>query len=357
MREMPNDTTVQLVVSCDDLDGAIEFYRDALGLRLTMIRPADAPRLAVLSGRGITLRLERGREESPGRLQVVTADTALRERIGAGLTAPDGTRITAEDAARPPVVPAPQNEIVITEAGDDGRWATGRAGMQYRDLVPGRLGGAFVASHIRIPECGPVPDYVHHHHVLFQIIYCVRGRVRLVYEDQGEPFLMRTGDCVLQPPHIRHRVLECSNGFEVVEVGAPAEHDTLVDHELELPNGLDPARRFGGQAFVHLRAEAAEWQPAGYPGVEACDSGIAAATGGLVALRVLRWQQPLAPVELCADDALQFRFVLEGEMSLQAGDDGPRRLGANAAFAVPRGTATRMTVDGPGSLLEVTTSF
>ena len=39
----------------------------------------------------------------------------------------------------------------------------GRAGMLYRDLIPDRLGGAIVASHIRIPEGGPVGDSVHFH--------------------------------------------------------------------------------------------------------------------------------------------------------------------------------------------------
>lgn len=357
MSRSPDATSVQIVLPCADLDRALQFYRDEFDLRLRMIRPADAPRVAVLAGRGITLRLEHGGDRPPGRLHVVTADATLLARIGDGLTAPDGTRITVENAARPLAVPPARPDLVITEAGDGGRWATGRAGMDYRDLVPGRLGGAFVASHIRIAKGGPVPDYVHHHHILFQIIYCVRGHVRLVYEDQGEPFVMETGDCVLQPPHIRHRVLECSDGFEVVEVGSPAEHDTLVDHELELPNGQDPGRRFAGQLFVHHRAAGARWESAGYPGVAARDSGISEATGGLVALRVLRWPEPMNGVELRADEALQFRFVLDGEISLQVGADEPRRLGVHAALAVPRGTAHRLSSDGPGALLEVTTSF
>ena len=38
--------------------------------------------------------------------------------------------------------------------------------MLYRDLIPDRLGGsAIVASHIRIPEGGPVGDSVHYHKV------------------------------------------------------------------------------------------------------------------------------------------------------------------------------------------------
>ena len=90
---------------------------------------------------------------------------------------------------------------------------TGRAGMIYRDLLPDRQGGRFIASHITIPDGGPVPDYVHHHDVRFQVIHCVRGWVDVVYEDQGPPFRMHAGDTVLQPPHIRHRVLEARPGW------------------------------------------------------------------------------------------------------------------------------------------------
>lgn len=106
--------------------------------------------------------------------------------------------------------------------------------MEYRDLIPDRQGGRFIASHIRIPQGGPVPDYVHYHKIRFQMIFCVRGWVRLVYEDQGPPIVIEAGDAVLQPPEIRHRVLECSEGFEA-EVASPAEHETWLDHELGLP--------------------------------------------------------------------------------------------------------------------------
>ena len=52
---------------------------------------------------------------------------------------------------------------------------------------------------------------------------------------------------------IRHRVLECSPGLEVIEVSCPAEHETLADFELELPTpDVRPDRDFGGQRFAHL---------------------------------------------------------------------------------------------------------
>ena len=71
-------------------------------------------------------------------------------------------------------------------------------------------------------------DYVHYHNVRFQIIYCYKGWVRVVYEDQGTPFVLQAGDCVLQPPRIRHRVIESSPGLEVIEIASPAEHETFA---------------------------------------------------------------------------------------------------------------------------------
>ncbi|MFT5288179.1 MAG: quercetin dioxygenase-like cupin family protein [Planctomycetota bacterium] len=87
--------------------------------------------------------------------------------------------------------------------------------MRYRDLIPECLGSRFIASHIQIAGGGPVPDNVYFHALRFQMIFCLSGWVKLVYEDQGDPFVLRAGDCVIQPPHIRHRVLESSPGLEV----------------------------------------------------------------------------------------------------------------------------------------------
>jgi mannose-6-phosphate isomerase-like protein (cupin superfamily) len=234
----------------------------------------------------------------------------------------------------PPLDPA----LVVTHADGDDSWGFGRAGMRYRDLLPGRLGGRFIASHIAIPHGGPVPDYVHYHRIRFQLIFCRRGWARLVYEDQGEPFLMRAGDCVLQPPEIRHRVLESSDGLEVVEVGCPAEHETLADHDLPLPTGVVRADRdFGGQRFVRHDATAARWEAWRHDGFEQRDTGIAAATGGLAGVRVVRPLASGASTPTATHDAeLLFGFVLDGSATLVAGGAEHALRGASS-FAVPAG--------------------
>ena len=220
-------------------------------------------------------------------------------------------------------------------AAADQLMVVGRAGMRYRDLLPGRLGGRFIASRIQIAEGGPVPDYVHFHRIRFQLITCVRGWVRVVYEDQGPPFVMNPGDCVLQPPEIRHRVLESSPGLEVIELGCPAEHATLADHELALPTAtLRPEREFGGQRFVRHQAALAAWERA--DGREWRDTGIAAATHGLADVRIVRAHREQADVH---HGELLFRAVLEGTLTLRCDGVPDEALGAGDSFVIPAASA------------------
>ena len=329
----PTDAAA-IVLPSNDLDASIGFFRDHLGFRLDMIFPADAPREAQMSGYGLTLHLDTACESSPETLSIRTSDPS-RLAIESPAVSPDGLSISIEsmDAGTLDVPVKPG--IHIQSAASPKDWGVGRAGMQYRDLIPDRLGGAWIASHIRIPDGGPVPDYVHHHHVRFQIIFCRRGWVRVVYEDQGAPFVMHEGDCVLQPPHIRHRVLECSDGFEVVEVGSPAEHQTLVDHEMTLPTkSVAPARSFSGQTFVRHQAAEVAWGASEYAGLEMQQTGIGEATNGIGDVRVLRPAGNAESVDLTANHTFLFRFVLDGSLTLES-DEGASALEPGAAFVFP----------------------
>ena len=222
--------------------------------------------------------------------------------------------------------------------------------MLYRDLIPGRLGRRYIASHITIPEGGPVADWVHYHRVALQLIVVRGGWVRVVYEDQGEPFVMNAGDIVLQPPQIRHRVLESSAGLEVVEISAPALHETLADHELALPNGLRPGRKFGGQHFLHHIAADAPWTPLN--GAEAQETQMFEATGGLADALTIRAAGASSIAFKPHDGELVFGFVLDGKAQFRGDDIGP-----DDAFVIPPGEAwsvDRMSADF--RLLNVTTT-
>lgn len=325
----------EVVLPCAELRDTLQFFSERLGFRVEMIAPADDPRAVVISGHGLRLRLERGLAGSPGLLRLRCRDPRA---LGAGareLTAPNGTRVLLVDAQPEVELPPPRPAFVVTRAGTGARWGEGRAGMRYRDLLPERQGGRFIASHIRIEAGGPVPDYVHYHHVRFQMIFCRKGWVRVVYEDQGPPFELHAGDCVLQPPRIRHRVLASSPGLEVIELASPAQHDTFADHALALPTSqVRPERDFGGQRFVRHQAATATWQPS-RAGFEARDLGIAAATGGLASVQVVRACGGAPPPRERHERELAFFFVLNGAAVLDAAGHGAERLDVDDAAAVP----------------------
>ena len=288
-------------VLCEDLNLAIEELKRQ-GFRLDLIYPADDPRCAVLSN---------GDEK----VRVSTANAPqLTDRL-------------------PPL----EAEFVLTRAGDAP--GQGRAGMLYRDLIPSRMGGRYIASHITIAEGGPVNDWVHYHKVALQFIYVRRGWVRVVYQDAGEPFVMREGDLVLQPPGIRHQVLESSAGLEVIEVSAPAVHATYADHSLELPNGSNPGRIYGGQYFLRHVAADTPWSSADEGLAQVTDVGVA--SSGLAEVRTLRPRGNNTLSFGGQHGELIFGFVLDGAAVLDY--RGLNEIGPADAFVIPPGQPWQLT--------------
>jgi mannose-6-phosphate isomerase-like protein (cupin superfamily) len=299
-----------IVLKCPNLVEALDIFTGRLGFRIEMIVPADSPRIAVLSGHGVTLRLE--------------AET-------------DATAAIPDDS----------HDLI----GANDTWNEGRAAMLYRDLIPGRLGGRFIASHIRIPDGGETPDYVHYHKIQFQMIYCKAGWARVVYEDQGRPFILQAGDCILQPPEIRHRVLETSPGLEVIEIACPAVHETHADHELQLPTSrVMPERLFANQRFVHDRASEATWASWILAGLEVRDTRIALATGGIAAARVIRSSTNSGDFEIQHAGGFFFLFVLKGELTI---DNFEKNLKEGDSCVLPSGYNYRMRANAGLELLEV----
>ena len=358
-------TEAEVRLPSHDLHADLSFFGETLGFRLESIFPADDPAVAVMSGHGLRIRLDRGAHEAPGAIRLLCDRP---ESFASGrdeIEAPNGTRIEIRarepELARPPT----RHELIVRRMDEGESWVVGRAGMQYRDLIPGRLGGAVIASHIRIPHGGPVPDMVHYHTIAFQLIYCLRGWFDLVYEDQGPPFRLEAGDCVIQPPRIRHRVLESSDNGEVIELGVPAEHPTTIDHALALPTGaFDPRREFGGQRFCRHRRRDAAWGAWRLPGFEAHRTGVDDATGGVANVEVARAANEAVSktadkaadkaadktVDKAVDGAagaitshdadILFTFLLRGGMTLRASGLQARDLRAGDAFTVPPRTPT-----------------
>ena len=338
-----------------DVQADLPFYTGRLGMRLDTIFPADDPAVAVLTGHGIRLRIERSAPEAPGTIRILSDDPDRFDGGNRVLTAPNGVRVEFDHINPPMIVPETEHAFVVRRLKDKAPWIIGRAGMRYRDLIPSRLGGSIIASHIRIPDGGPVPDVVHYHTVGFQLIFCSRGWVDILYEDQGGPIRLDGGDCVIQPPEIRHRVLHASADIEVVEVGVPAQHVTTIEHEMELPNSpAFPDREYQGQKFVHHRKDTAEWTPFRLPGFRSRDTGISAGTKGVAGVHVAMpaggntaWSKHAADIH--------FSFVLEGGMWLEGEGGDPQELGPGDAFVLPPGMLTRYSeISKDLELLEVT---
>jgi mannose-6-phosphate isomerase-like protein (cupin superfamily) len=306
----------EIELACQELGPALDLLKRS-GLRLDVIYPAEDPHTALLSKDG------------------------------------ESVRLTSAPGAPPPSddLPTFRPEFVLTRAG--GGSGEGRAGMLYRDLIPGRLGGRYIASHISIPGGGPVSDWVHYHRVRFQMIYVRSGWVRVVYEDQGEPFVMEAGDLVLQPPEIRHRVLESSPGLEVIEVSCPAEHPTFAEHQMELPNPTgDPERSWSGQHFLRHVASETPWTA--FLSAEAQETGIHEATGGIAQVRTIRGNDSQLAFPPHAGE-LVFLFVLEGNATLHFRGSHP--VTADESFVIPPGEP--WTIDGASDdlrLLHVTSA-
>jgi quercetin dioxygenase-like cupin family protein len=336
----------EVVLPCPNFDETLQFFTGTLGFKVDVISPADDPARATVSAHGLSVRLDRDAAGSPGTLRLLT--DAAAAAAGTSVTAPNGTIIEFVAATptieMPPLVPS----YTISQIGGNGQWGVGRAGMRYRDLVPDRQGGRFIASHIHIPDGGPVPDYVHYHHIRFQMIYCYRGWAKLVYEDQGDPFILAAGDCVLQPPQIRHRVLEASDNMEVIEIGSPAVHDTFADRTIELPTGrVLPDRDFGGQRFVRHEVANAVWEPWHLPGFECRDLGIHAATGGVARVQVARPITSTANATYRHAGEFALLFVLEGSANVALDGGESIHLVAGDSVTVPPAAALSIAaVDG-----------
>ena len=352
-----NDASVaEMVLPCNSLNETLDFFVGRLGFDLVSISPADDPTRAVLWGYGLRIRLERDASGTPGSLCLYLKDAEAVVGSDRKFLAPNGTKIEiveqAEEGRR--LFPAPS--FSLCRHADNSLWREGRAGMRYRDLIPERQGGRLIASHIQILEGGPVADYAHFHNIEFQMIYCYKGWVRVVYEDQGLSFVMEEGDCVLQPPQIRHQVLECAPGLEVVEITCPAEHETYTAGESVLPTPeLNPERSFCGQRFIRHESKHAAWNVSWLSGFECRETSISTGSANFACVRVLRQVEPSEVFLHNYEGELSFFFLLKGAMTLHTAGQPDARLGEADAFVIPAGLnfAFFDSTDGL-ELLEVT---
>lgn len=164
----------------------------------------------------------------------VTAKPAAKKAATAkkAAAAPKSAVAKTTKSAKPPKPPKvhwkPQS-FVATHV-KDAEFKTGlRAYAAYRDLLTDKATGGAVLSHVirLIGKCDPkVVSIPHYHGVQFQMIYMLKGWMIGEYEGQGR-VKMTAGSCWIQPPGIRHQVIDYSDGCEMIEIILPANFDTV----------------------------------------------------------------------------------------------------------------------------------
>ena len=101
---------------------------------------------------------------------------------------------------------------------------------KYRDLGVSRATKGMVQAHVIrfVPPCRPEEvSKLHYHDVHFQMIYVLKGWIESKFEGQGA-ITMQAGSCWIQPPRIKHAVLDYSDDCEVLEIILPADFQTVM---------------------------------------------------------------------------------------------------------------------------------
>jgi mannose-6-phosphate isomerase-like protein (cupin superfamily) len=148
---------------------------------------------------------------------------------------PSARKSSAHRPARAAAKPAskakkPARQVFVASHLDESDFKGGlRAYAKYRDLGIGLATKGLAQAHVirMIPPCIPQEvSKLHYHDVDFQMIYVLKGWMKGEYEGAGV-VTMREGSCWLQPPKIKHRVLDYSDDCEVLEIILPADFETV----------------------------------------------------------------------------------------------------------------------------------
>jgi len=122
---------------------------------------------------------------------------------------------------------APQQFHVSHPREEDFKIGGMRPYASYRDLGFAEATNGLAQAHVirMIPPCTDEVRKRHIHAVQFQMIYVLKGWIKNEFEGHGEQ-TMTVGSSWLQPPGIRHTVLDYSDDCEMLEIILPADFQT-----------------------------------------------------------------------------------------------------------------------------------
>jgi hypothetical protein len=165
--------------------------------------------------RKLDRKAERESKQTEAATRRARGKTAARPKTRAGRAAKTKT--------------APRKQAFIVSHHKPNAFEVGlRRYAQYRDLGIAAATKGLARAHVikMIPPCDPAEvSKRHFHDVEFQMVYVLKGWIKGEYEGAGE-VTMREGSC-LQPPKIKHTVLDYSDDCELLEIIMPADFETV----------------------------------------------------------------------------------------------------------------------------------
>jgi DNA-binding transcriptional regulator YdaS (Cro superfamily) len=158
-----------------------------------------------------------------------SAKVAPRKPAGGKPAAAPAPATKLKIAAKPKA--APKAQRFVASHPDVSPFVEGlRSYAAYRDLGIARATDGMVQAHVIrfIPPCRPEEvSKLHYHDVEFQMVYVLKGWIKSEFEGEGVQ-KFEAGACWIQPPRIKHKVLDYSGDCEVLEIILPAEFDTVT---------------------------------------------------------------------------------------------------------------------------------
>ncbi len=120
-----------------------------------------------------------------------------------------------------------QSQKFTASLAKDARFTPGlRDYFEYRDLGFAQGSNGLVQAHVlrAVKPCPQGGTGRHAHGVQFQMNFLLKGWMR--FEMDGEVYTFQAGDAWMQPPNIKHELLDYSDDLENIEVVMPADFTT-----------------------------------------------------------------------------------------------------------------------------------
>jgi len=167
----------------------------------------------------------------PGGMRRVDKRASTTRRASKASTRKSSARGRAGAAKiRPKAKSGPRRQTFVANHLNPDAFEGGlRAYAKYRDLDIASATNGLARAHVikMVPPCDPAEvSKRHYHDVEFQMIYVLKGWIKGEYEGAGV-VTMREGSCWLQPPRIKHSVLDYSDDCELLEIIMPADFETV----------------------------------------------------------------------------------------------------------------------------------